>query len=155
MKIIDKFLQEEKSFEKKDSVKCFVFDEDGKILLLRRHIDDAGGGNWDIPGGAIEKGENQIDALKREVFEETNLKIDDVKKITIKNFKIPECGVNSDMNIYKAKTDSTNVQLKAATWPGSHGRSEHSEYCWVSNKDEIENIEMIPQLKNILFRLIS
>ena len=42
---------------------------DGKLLLVRR-IDD---GNWELPGGRIEVGESAVDALAREVAEESGI----------------------------------------------------------------------------------
>jgi 8-oxo-dGTP diphosphatase len=149
MKIINQFLKEAKSFEKKDSVKGIIFCPDKKILILRRQMGDAGEGNWDLPGGCIEKGESQIDALKREVFEETGLKIDNVSKVKTVNFKVPETGINSDMNIYKADAQGLDVNLKPATWKGSKGKTEHIEYKWISKKSELENLPMIDELKKV------
>ena len=51
------------------SVKGLFFDENGKILLIQEPR-----GVWEAPGGRIQKGENLIDALKRECFEETGIK---------------------------------------------------------------------------------
>jgi len=150
MKSINQFLKEAKNFEKKDSVKGIIYCPDKKILIMRRQMGEAGEGNWDIPGGAIETGENQIDALKREVFEETGLKIDSVKKITTVNFKVPESGINSDMNIYQANTESLDVSLKPATWKGSDGKPEHIEYKWIDKKIDLENLPMIDVLKKVV-----
>jgi mutator protein MutT len=155
MNIIDNFLQEARSFEKKNSVKAIVRCPNDKILIMRRQNGDAGGGDWDLPGGAIESGENAMDALKREVFEETNLKIDRVSKIKTFNLKIPETGVDSDMNIYLAHAITLDVSLKAATWEGSDGKPEHTQYDWISYKDELENIPMLDQLKSIVMKYLK
>jgi 8-oxo-dGTP diphosphatase len=155
MKIINKFLQEARSFEKKDSVKAVIQCPKGCILILRRQNDEAGGGMWDIPGGAIEKGESQTDALKREVFEETGLTIDGIRKIKTVTLKIPETGVNSSMNVYSAKTEDIDVKLKPATWKGSDGKPEHTEYKWIGDKVDLENLPMIDQLKKILLSRLS
>lgn len=40
-------------------------------LFLRRRDDRYLGGQWDIPGGTVEKGESPEDAAVRECFEET------------------------------------------------------------------------------------
>ena len=47
-----------------------VLNEDGDILMVR---DDRRG--WTFPGGQVEEGENVIDALKREIMEETGVDI--------------------------------------------------------------------------------
>jgi len=49
--------------------------QDGKILGLRRIPDDYPGGMFELPGGGIEDGETFMDALKREVSEETGLTV--------------------------------------------------------------------------------
>jgi len=150
MKAIDNFLQEERSFAKKNSVKAVIKCPLGNILIMRRANDDGGGGQWDIPGGAIEDGEGQVEALKREVFEETGLTIDKVAKIKKVTLKIPESGVNSDMNVYSATSLKTGVNLKPATWKGSDGKPEHTEWKWIRYKVDLETLPMLDQLKDIL-----
>ena len=155
MKIIDNFLQETRNFEKKDSVKAIISCPEGRILILRRQNDTPGAGQWDFPGGCIEDGETNSDALRREVFEETGLKIDNIKKIKTVNLKIPESGINSDMNIFSATTEELDVQLKPASWEGADGKPEHNEYKWISTKNEVESLPMLDQLKKILLSRVS
>ncbi len=50
---------------------AIVRNEKGDILLQRR----GDTGEWSLPGGAIEPGEEPADAVVREVFEETGLRI--------------------------------------------------------------------------------
>jgi len=51
------------------SQKAVVFDPDGSVLVLR----DAKEGVWEFPGGRIDHGERAIEALDRELREETGL----------------------------------------------------------------------------------
>ena len=54
-------------------VRVIVKDEKGRVLLVcQRH---EGRDIWMLPGGAIEEGENAVEAAKREVLEETGLSI--------------------------------------------------------------------------------
>lgn len=54
---------------------------DNKILLLRRDFDDDSfPGFWCFPGGRIEDGEDTINALYREVEEETSITKDKIVK---------------------------------------------------------------------------
>jgi ADP-ribose pyrophosphatase YjhB (NUDIX family) len=45
----------------------------GRELLLMRRSDN---GHWGLPGGYVEMGESVSDAVAREVFEETGVKVD-------------------------------------------------------------------------------
>ncbi len=47
--------------------------KDGKILLVRRSIDDFLGGYYELPGGGVDDGETIEQAALREVKEETGL----------------------------------------------------------------------------------
>lgn len=46
---------------------------DGHVLLARRRPTSAGPGQWELPGGKVEPGETDEEALVRELFEELTL----------------------------------------------------------------------------------
>lgn len=52
-----------------------LVERDGRVLLGRRRSDPAAG-LWDIPGGFVEEMEHPLDALHRELREETGLAIE-------------------------------------------------------------------------------
>ncbi len=54
---------------------ALVVDPDGRLLLVRRARDPYGG-TWDIPGGFLEEAEHPLDALRRELHEETGLEVE-------------------------------------------------------------------------------
>jgi 8-oxo-dGTP pyrophosphatase MutT (NUDIX family) len=48
-----------------------IFDEQGRILLTKR----SDNGQWCLPGGAVDPGETVTEAIEREVWEETGLRV--------------------------------------------------------------------------------
>jgi ADP-ribose pyrophosphatase YjhB (NUDIX family) len=55
-------------------VGALVYDGTGRILLVqRRHDPDRG--RWSVPGGRVEPGESDAEALVREMHEETGLTV--------------------------------------------------------------------------------
>jgi len=65
----------------RDIVSALIFSKDNKLFLGFK--DSKAGGvfpdSWHIPGGGIEKGENNVEALIREIREETGIDIAQTK----------------------------------------------------------------------------
>ena len=53
-----------------------IVNDDGELLLVRR-ARDPGRGMWGLPGGFVDGGESIAQALAREVYEETRLRVAD------------------------------------------------------------------------------
>lgn len=117
-------------------VKAIITNVNHEILLLKRRGFDY----WDLPGGRVQKGEDPVSALKREVQEETgiNMLIDiDPQDIILTPFKI---SLDNDQTaqllfwFYRcAVANKTSVTLS----------DEHSDFIWI-NTEEIS--EFLPKL---------
>ena len=58
--------------------------KEDKILLARRSTGDASVlGKWEFPGGKLNSGETEEQAIEREIFEEFELKVKAIKFLTI------------------------------------------------------------------------
>jgi len=57
--------------------------KDNKILLVKRADKLLEGGKWGLIGGFVDRDENLIQTVKREVFEETGYRVSDIKLLTI------------------------------------------------------------------------
>ncbi|MFD4190544.1 MULTISPECIES: NUDIX domain-containing protein [Amycolatopsis] len=57
-------------------VRAVMLDDDDRILLCRMRIAPPGTAVWITPGGGVEDGESPLEALRRELLEETGFVLD-------------------------------------------------------------------------------
>lgn len=90
-----------------------VAERDGRIALVKVVKPE---GVWrDLPGGAIEAGENEAEAMAREFGEETGLKVRALALITLADqyfFKTDGTPVNNRSAIYRATVEGEDPGLK-------------------------------------------
>ena len=82
--------------------------EDAVLLLFRGPL-----GDWTFPKGHIEENENELEAMTREVKEETGLDVDVIRKLPNLEYSISQTGENCVLYFYlvKAKNDF-NLKLE-------------------------------------------
>lgn len=61
---------------------AFVVDDEGRLLLVRRAAEPHRG-TWDLPGGFLREAEHPLDALVRELREETGLEVEPVEFVGV------------------------------------------------------------------------
>ncbi|MFU2163529.1 8-oxo-dGTP diphosphatase [Streptococcus pluranimalium] len=106
---------------------CLVEDKDGNCVV---QIRDPKRYNWPgiaFPGGHIEKGESLHDAVVREVFEETGLRISNPKLVGVKHFQTRGDKIRYLVFLYKTSDFS-----------GMLTSSEEGEVKWVSRQDLLD-----------------
>lgn len=64
------------------TVGALIFNSAGKVLMIQTH---KWSNLWGIPGGKIELGEAAIDALRREILEETNLEVKNIRFVMVQD----------------------------------------------------------------------
>jgi ADP-ribose pyrophosphatase YjhB (NUDIX family) len=114
------------------SVSGLIENYEGKILMLLSP--DRG---WEIPGGQVEEGESLIDALKREVKEETGIDIEVGKLKTVYSNitkRVQPDGINSIGSII-------NFGFTGKATSGELTTSEESlEVAWVDREKVLDLI---------------
>ncbi len=103
---------------------------DNKFLILYRSPSESNGELWGLPAGKVEKDESDVNAIIREVFEETGLKLTEteVELIDVYRWEFPK--VDIDFPTFKVKLDNFfDVILNP---------EEHSEYRWVTPQECFE-----------------
>ncbi|MHB8892850.1 MAG: NUDIX domain-containing protein [Candidatus Limnocylindrales bacterium] len=106
------------------AAKGVVQRSDGSILLIRRSPGSKfDPGRWELPGGKMDPGERLVDALVREVREETGLKVGGPRPIHVSHFSKEPFWV-------------TCVTFVCASFEGDVQLSrEHDAYAWVLPAD--------------------
>ncbi len=119
-----------------------------KVLLLQRND---GNNVWEIPGGKRENNEDIVNALKREVQEETGLIINEYKIVYVSPIFENHPVLKPFLNIgYLCLVDNSDVVIS----------DEHIDYKWVSVEElanyldndiynDLLNNEMIKELESI------
>ncbi len=127
------------------TLECFV-KKDGKYLMLhrakhKRIMPDV----WMAPGGHIEFNEGLFEAARREIFEETNL--------TIKNLKVKVVGsaylkdLDQEFFFHLLVADYAGGELKQSPNDG--------EFAWLT-PDEISKLPtLLAELRNVLPNIFS
>lgn len=106
--------------------KAIVLNKGNKILVLQRSKKSGAGGKWALPGGALEFNEDPYKAIKREIEEETQLEVIDIKPFHLRSY------VTDDKDFvliigYQCKAGSENVILN---W-------EHDNFKWLPKEEAV------------------
>lgn len=107
-------------------VGCFL-EYEGKFLILLRHSHKPNGNTWGLPAGKVEKGEDNDNAMIRELYEETGY--------TATPDKLEHLGDFDFGNNENAYTFAT-YRVKANTLPEvQQEEAAHAEFRWVTPEE--------------------
>jgi 8-oxo-dGTP diphosphatase len=109
------------------TVSAAIIVENKKILCVQRNKGkyDYISYKFEFPGGKLEEGENEEDALKREISEELNLEIDVAEKFLVVTHEYLD--FNLTMHSYLCKANTEQLVLK-----------EHIDAKWLHKNELIE-----------------
>ena len=113
------------------AVKALIFNQSNQVLLLQRRSNDVHSpGNWDIPGGRINVGENPLSGLSRECLEETGLEIKPTAPIALRYFERDDGQIITMIIFVCQLTSYTGKSVEVSL------SVEHTSYKWVRPKKE-------------------
>lgn len=123
------------------TVLCLIHQGDRLLLQNRRKKDWNG---WTLPGGHIEKGESIVDAVVREMQEETGLTIHSPKLCGIKQFPIE----NGRYLVFLFRTESFSGEVRSSDEGEMRwiSRSELSDFNTVNDFDELLRVMLDDRL---------
>jgi 8-oxo-dGTP pyrophosphatase MutT (NUDIX family) len=108
-----------------------IIQHDGKVLLLLPKNKK----NWHLPGGHIKASETFAEGIRREVHEETGLKVVGIKSIyKMHNFELFHCKCNASV-----------VRIS----------DEHIEYKWVSPQQAMRKMQLTRETQRDLIESIN
>lgn len=126
------------------NVVAAIIKDNDKIFATKRGYGEFKGG-WEFPGGKIEEGETDKQALKREILEELDTEIEVLELIDTVEFDYPTFHLS--MKCFVCSIVSGDLVLK-----------EHESAKWLT-KDELYSVEwlpadvgVIPKLEKMLVR---
>jgi 8-oxo-dGTP diphosphatase len=91
-----------------------ITDDRGRVLLLKHRFRPGSG--WGIPGGYIDKGEQAEDALRRELREEADLELKQVKVLEVRTFKKPQQVEIVFLCRAVGEPEQLNYEIEKAEW---------------------------------------
>lgn len=115
-----------------------VENDKGELLLVKTH-----NSGWVFPGGQVEVGENLIEAVIREIKEESGINVEVKKLFAVSS----NTGVNKGYNGVKEVPTKVMMDFICTYVDGKLGISdENSESCWVK-KDKVLDMITTPAIR--------
>lgn len=123
------YLHEPEKFNPKFKVAGCFLEYQGKFLVLLRLPHKPHGNTWGLPSGKLEPGENAVQAVMREIFEETGLAIEEEKILPVQKTYVRIPDHDFIYYIYKTILDKpVEITLEP---------SGHQEYRWVTPEESL------------------
>lgn len=108
----------------------------GALLIAKRSVHTPRGGSWEFPGGKVEAGESDTDALRRELAEELGVKAEIGERLESVVWSYP------DMRIEL-------IPMRVTLGGDPQARNDHSELRWIA-PDSLPSVDLAPADRQIV-----
>jgi len=108
-----------------------ILKANNKVLIGKRMKNDSNAGKWEFPGGKIDSGETPEGALRREIWEELGIVLEDIEFFDQIQFDYPGYSVNIRFYLSDVENDVKLIQ------------DSHDELVWIEprNYDKYDFLE--------------
>ena len=123
---------------------------DGKVLIVHPTNDFCGEGIWCFPKGELEFGESHLDCALREVYEETNIKLNELKgEISYlgDSLRTNTFGKIRKVILYhfKSNEDLSLCDIKCNSLVDGEDFYENDDFKWVTITDSLKYLSVREQ----------
>lgn len=113
-----------------------------RFVILKRLSHKSNGGTWGLPAGKVEKGESQVEAIIRELYEETGFTAREEDLELIGDFEFGAGESSYNFSLFRIYVDSqVTIELE---------EDAHSEYKWVTAEDCYAKPNLIKDFHELL-----
>ena len=110
-------------------VAAIIHDAEGRIFATQRGYGEFKD-SWEFPGGKMEAGETPEEALRREIWEELETRIEVERLVETVEYDYPQFHLT--MHCYLCRVESGRLELK-----------EHEAARWLE-KEELDEVDWLP-----------
>ena len=119
-------------------VAAIIHDAEGRIFATQRGYGEFKDG-WEFPGGKMEAGETPEEALRREIWEELETRIEVERLVETVEYDYPQFHLT--MHCFLCRVESGRLELK-----------EHEAARWLA-KEELGSVDWLPADLQIIDKL--
>ena len=119
-------------------VAAIIHDAEGRIFATQRGYGEFKDG-WEFPGGKMEAGETPEEALRREIWEELETRIEVERLVETVEYDYPQFHLT--MHCYLCRVESGRLELK-----------EHEAARWLE-KEDLYEVDWLPADLQIIDKL--
>ena len=131
MEVITRIIETLATKPRLEVVGALLFDSHGRIMACRRPPQDVWAGWWEFPGGKIDEGETEKQALRREISEELGIIVE------------PNSRVAYLQHEYEDRFVSLSIWDCGVVNPQSIDAKEHDLICWL-DQPSLNSVKWLP-----------